>query len=120
MKRLSRTPARIAFVVVLCFVCAGSLGVARQVARADTGDPAPSPPAVNGPTTKYGVEIPSLRTRFGRTYQSKSGSYAAVISAASANFKDAQGAWQPVDTSLVSSSAGHVNKANRFYLSIYG
>jgi RHS repeat-associated protein len=118
MKRLSRTSARIAFAAVLCLVCAGSLGAARQVARADAGDPAPSPPAVNGPTTKYGVEIPSLRTRFGRTYQSRSGSYVAVISAASVNFKDASGAWQPIDTSLVPSSHGHVNKANRFSVTL--
>jgi RHS repeat-associated protein len=118
MKRLSRTSARVAFAAVLCLVCAGSLGAARQSARADAGDPAPSPPAVNGPTTKYGVEIPSLRTRFGRTYQSRSGSYVAVISAASANFKDASGAWQPIETSLVPSSHGHVNKANRFSVTL--
>src|SRR4051795_2832192 len=113
-----RAAMRIVLAATLSLACIGSIGAARHSARAASGDPAPSPPVVNGPTTKYGTEIPSLRTRFGRTYQSPGGSYVAVVTPASQNFKDAQGAWQPIDTSLAAAAAGHVNRANRYRVTL--
>jgi hypothetical protein len=51
-----------------------------------------------------------------RTYRASNGSFVDAISAASVNYKDSSGSWQPIDNSLTTDSSGsaHVNKANRY------
>lgn len=63
-------------------------------------------------------EVPGLRTRTSRTYL-VNGEYQAVLYSGSVNYRDAMGAWQPIDNSLVPSSvAGYAlqNKANQYTL----
>ena len=63
-------------------------------------------------------EVPSLRTRTSRTYL-VNGEYQAVLYSGSVNYRDATGAWQPIDNSLVASTvAGYAlqNKANQYTL----
>ncbi len=63
-------------------------------------------------------EVPGLRTRTSRTYL-VNGEYQAVLYSGSVNYRDAAGAWQPIDNSLVPSTvAGYAlqNKANQYTL----
>jgi len=63
-------------------------------------------------------EVPGLRTRTSRTYL-VNGEYQAVLYSGSVNYRDASGAWQPIDDSLVASTAaGYAlqNKANQYTL----
>ena len=63
-------------------------------------------------------EVPGLRTRTSRTYL-VDGEYQAVLYSGSVNYRDATGAWQPIDNSLVPSTvAGYAlqNKANQYTL----
>jgi RHS repeat-associated protein len=115
---MSRLPhlLRLAALSVLCSVTAVSFGSSHTTARADGPNPAPSTLAADGATTKYGTEVTALRTRVSRTYRNSTGSYVSAISAASVNYKDTAGNWQPIDDSLTPASSGnaHVNKANRY------
>ena len=51
-------------------------------------------------------EIPSLRTASATVYRTAGGGFRRVISAGLVNFKDANGAWQKIDTTLVPSGVG--------------
>ena len=50
------------------------------------------------------LELPGKRTATSNTYLNPDGSYTAVVSPHAVNYHDASGAWQPIDTTLVSSS----------------
>ncbi len=68
-----------------------------------------------------GSELVELRTRDSRTFVGPNGTFRTVISASSANYRDAQGAWQPIDDSLVASTdAGFAvrNRANHYVLDL--
>ena len=71
-------------------------GVARASGTAAPA-PAPSPTIVS--------EITKKETMYSTTYKLSDGSYQAQISAEPIRFKDASGAWQSFDTSLVSAGA---------------
>jgi RHS repeat-associated protein len=107
---------RLAVLTALCAITAVSFGSSRTTARADGPSPAPSSLAADGATTRYGKEVTALRTRISRTYRTSTGSFVDAISAASVNYKDPAGNWQPIDNSLTAASSGsaHVNKANRY------
>ncbi len=63
------------------------------------------------------VEVPSLRTETSRTVQNADGSFTAEVSSEPINFRDAAGGWQPIDSSLVGSTAqgfAFENAANAF------
>ena len=63
---------------------------------------------------QVGQEVASLRTQTSRTYVSH-GVYSRQISPGPVNYQDAQGAWQPIDNTLVPSDAAgyaYTNKAN--------
>jgi RHS repeat-associated protein len=66
------------------------------------------------------VAVASLASRFSNTYSvPKSRQYLSVVYAAAVNYKDAAGAWTPIDNALVSSSdTGFAlqNKANSYRL----
>jgi RHS repeat-associated protein len=121
MSRLPHLPhlphlLRLAALTVLCAATTVSLGSSHTTARADEPSPAPNTLAADGVKTKYGTEVTALRTRVSRTYRNSTGSYLSAISAASVNYKDSAGNWQPIDDSLTPASSGnaHVNKANRY------
>jgi hypothetical protein len=77
-------------------VLGGSVGASAEVSVAPASADAPSvaSPAVVGAA---GREIAALRTRRSRTYATGDGKYRASLFAASVNFKDAEGRWQPID-----------------------
>lgn len=109
-----------------------STGLAGAVATAAGAPPADviasnSPSAEEGPdltvdttVTKYGRELPGLRSRSGRTYQAPNGSLKTVLHAEAVNYRDAQGKWQPIDNSLVPANGGYRNKANSFAVELPG
>lgn len=107
---------RLVVLTALCAITAVSFGSSHMTARADGPSPAPGSLVADGATTKYGKEVTELRTRVSRTYRTSTGSFVDAISAASVNYKDSSGSWQPIDDSLVPDSSGgaHVNKANRY------
>jgi RHS repeat-associated protein len=66
-------------------------------------------------------EIVSMRTRTSRTYAQRDGTYRAVISPGSLNYRGADGAWQAIDNRLVASTSpgyAYENRANRYRLSL--
>ena len=84
--------------------------------------PAAAAPAALGPAVK-GVaglpdgarEGPALRTRSGRVYANPNGTFTARTTAGPQNYKDAAGAWQPIDDTLVPDGAGgYTTKADGY------
>jgi RHS repeat-associated protein len=69
------------------------------------------PPA---PATR--TELPDKRTEYSRTYANPNGTFTLEASQGRLNYKDASGAWQPIDTTLVAAEAGsgwdYTQKAN--------
>lgn len=66
-------------------------------------------------------EVPALRKRNARTYLTPKGDYVAELFPGSINYRDEQGAWQPIENELVpSSSPGSAlrNKGNRYTLEL--
>lgn len=57
------------------------------------------PRAVAAPARRVG-EFVARRSEFGRVYQLSDGRRQTVISAAPANYRDASGRWQPIDTTV--------------------
>src|SRR5439155_17816727 len=51
------------------------------------------------------LELPGKRTATSTTYLNHDGSFTTVVAPRAVNYRDASGAWQPIDTTLVSSSA---------------
>ncbi len=85
---------------------------------APVGSGAEDPFAPKDPKAK---EIPALRERTTRTYTNGKGANTAVIAAQSINYRDAKGAWQPIDNTLITTSTNgyaHTNKANTYTLSL--
>lgn len=109
-----RAVARVAVAaVVVALLTLSFSGGGRHVARAD--DAVPPPLSADGPVTKDGKEITSLRTRTSRTFQAPTGSFVAVVGQGSLNFKDAAGNWQPIDNKLSADGNGTFhNGANRY------
>lgn len=78
--------------------------------------------AVASPARAAGVqpgalELPGKRTATSTTYLNPNGSYTTVVSPTPVNYRDASGAWQTIDTSLVpSQTAGYAfqNAAGAF------
>jgi RHS repeat-associated protein len=74
--------------------------------------PAVSIPA--SPTVK--TELASARTQYSRTYANPGGKYTLQSGTNRLNYKDANGAWQPIDTTLVAAPAAsgwdYTEKAN--------
>jgi hypothetical protein len=63
------------------------------------------------------VEVTSLRTQTSDTFRNPDGSLTAHLYPDPINYKDTSGSWQPIDSSLVSSSAqgfAYQNAANSF------
>jgi RHS repeat-associated protein len=73
--------------------------------------------ALSSPNTG---EVVGLRTRTARTYQTGDGNYATVLGIDPVNYRDATGAWQPIDDSLVTTNNGlsFRNKANQYVVEV--
>src|SRR5947209_4719928 len=50
------------------------------------------------------LELPGKRTATSSTYLNRDGSYTTVVAPQAVNYRDVSGEWQPIDTTLVSSS----------------
>lgn len=77
-------------------------------------------PITPGPEMS-GQELPALRTRTSHTFLGSDGTYQAQIFSGSINYQDANGAWQPIDNTLVSGSEKGIvyqNKANHYRLQL--
>src|SRR5712692_6770652 len=64
-------------------------------------------------------ELPALRTRTSRTYATPQGNYQTQLFLGSIHYRDARGAWQPIDDTLVSSPVlgfAEQNAANSYQL----
>ncbi len=82
-------------------------GAAARMALAPVPPPDSLPPGAR--------ELPELRTRTSRTYALPNGTFDAIVSQHSLNYRDAQGAWQPIDNSLVpAGGGGYANKGNAY------
>ena len=66
------------------------------------------------PAASHGPEIPALRGMYSRTYEGSHGTAQLVLYPEPVNYRDAHGAWQPIDDSLVPSGAAYVNRADRY------
>jgi len=103
--------------VALLGLVPGAAGTIPQAGAA--GAPPPvvgAPPAAKQvPTAK--AEVVGRRTRTSRTYANSNGTFSTVYYAGSMNYQDANGAWQPIDNTLVKDSAAgfaYTNRANRY------
>ena len=81
---------------VVPLVGASSAAEAPDAPAADSAVEASAPAAPAG-------DIPSLRTRTSRTYSVDDGDREAHIFTEAINYRDAEGAWQPIDNTLVAS-----------------
>ncbi len=116
--------------VVALIISSFSPGLSLSVRAAP--EPAPSepvPPRVLGngnvpikPGPEMtGQELPALRTRTSHTYLGSDGTYQAQVFPGSINYQDANGAWQPIDNTLVAGSekgVAYQNKANHYNLQL--
>ena len=71
-------------------------------------------PTETSASTQPDQEIATARTQTSDSYQRADNTRYAVISADPVNYKDAEGKWQPIDSSLVADSSGWHNTANEF------
>jgi hypothetical protein len=65
------------------------------------------------------VEVPRLRTRFSHTVANGDGTFTATYTLGAQNYRDATGAWQPIDDTLVPATTGgfaYQNHANAYPL----
>jgi hypothetical protein len=88
----------------------GSVGPSRPAPSAQSVSVGTVPPAAD--------EVPGLRTRTSDTYL-VDGEYEALVYSGSVNYQDSRGSWQPIDETLVpSTAAGYSwqNRANRYTL----
>jgi RHS repeat-associated protein len=102
---------RLFVLLAILFITIPSFG---QETAAQTATP-PAGTSASGQSSDP-REIPALRTRTSRTY-AEDGMYTAQIFAGSINYQDADGQWQPIDNTLVASTApgyAHENRANRY------
>lgn len=67
---------------------------------------------------RFGVEVVGSRTRFSRTYDSREFGRATVVSVAPQNFRDAGGAWRPIDSELVGEQNQYRNRSNSHRLEL--
>jgi RHS repeat-associated protein len=88
-----------------------SLGGEAAIGASGEGAQA-SPTATSAPPR--GPEIPALRGMYSRTYEGKNGTAQLVLYPEPVNYRDAHGAWQPIDDSLVPSGSAYVNRADRY------
>lgn len=92
-------------VVVVCVLAVGSASASLRVVG-------------GGPSLTAGLavgsEVASLRTADSRTYVGAGGTLVAHVYPGRVNYRDASGAWRPVDNSLVVNPAGFANAGNRF------
>ncbi|MDP9387296.1 MAG: DNRLRE domain-containing protein, partial [Actinomycetota bacterium] len=97
---------------------------ASQLAALPSAAEAPGASAAEAPATSAAPapppeerELPELRTRTSATYSLRDGSYRAEISTGSRHYRDAAGAWQRIDDTLVPADKAGVaakNRANRY------
>jgi hypothetical protein len=95
---------------MLAAMTAASAAVALTGPAAEPITTAASADAVPG----LGVELPELRTATSRTYEAEGGKRVAQISSAPIHYRDATGAWQPIDNTLVSTMGSLRNRANAY------
>lgn len=87
-----------------------------DVDRGSVGQP-PSPETAGG--EDHRVEVPELRTRTGRTFLRGDGLFETEISPDPIHFRDAAGAWQPIDNRLLpTGNGGYRNSANSYRLEL--
>src|SRR5579884_686739 len=80
--------------------------------------PASTPRAAPCGPSFSGIELPALRTRTSRTYR-VGGARHLVACAEAVNYRDANGAWQPIDNTLRASTVSgyaYQNAANAYQL----
>jgi hypothetical protein len=74
------------------------------------------------PAPKVKTEVAGLRTERSATYENPNGTFSLQLGSGRVNYKDAAGAWQPIDTTLVATAAGSkfdlTEKANDKQVSI--
>ncbi len=83
--------------------CLAALSVALLVGSSSQAE-SPGTPAFAVPSG--GVEVASLRTENSRTYRAADGSLVARVSQDPVNYRDAAGAWRPIDTALRPDGSG--------------
>jgi RHS repeat-associated protein len=111
MRAWGRAAKEAAVAVGLTAALILSASAAGVKAEVDAAEGAPTP-AVDPPSFLPGEEVVSLRDRFSRTYVTEEGTYRKITSLAPVNYRDAQGRWQPIDSTLVPAPGGYVNRAN--------
>jgi RHS repeat-associated protein len=120
-----RARARVAILVAIALLANGLVimpatphgpGLWQRLSRVVAGLAGPQR-AEAAPLAPGRVEVPSLRTRYSKTYRTPEGFLEAAVSSGPVNYQDAGGAWQPIDDGLQSSSVpGYAweNKADRY------
>ncbi|HEY2282536.1 MAG TPA: RHS repeat-associated core domain-containing protein [Solirubrobacteraceae bacterium] len=106
--------AMIGWSCVPALAAEGSLqaGVGAEALTAPTAaEPSGAEAVVTAP---HGPEIPALRSAYSRTYEGRNGTAQLVLYSQPVNYRDAHGAWQPVDDNLVPSGSVYVNHADRY------
>ena len=91
---------------------------ATRTDRQATGGP---PPQTAFQPQVHGSEIARLRTASSRTYAVRGGKLQTILSTVPVNYRDAKGAFQPIDDTLVPSTAGGAgfqNRANSYALTL--
>jgi RHS repeat-associated protein len=117
-----RLYSRVALVVTAAVVAWGLPALAGSPAQSASAAPAGTRADVSAITAaapRDPVERTELRTRTSRTYANPDGSFSAVISPGSVNYRDDSGDWQTIENTLVpTSTPGYAwkNQANRYDL----
>ena len=96
-----------------------SPGIGAEAANSATSASANAGSQVSTRPPDLGAEVKALRTAKSRTFRGSDGSLVAELFPDEANYKDAAGNWQAIDTSLHSASdGGWQNGASSFSLSL--
>jgi len=131
MIRLLRVAFLLTFLLPAALWAAPLTALAADVSAA--GSPPPATPATQapgatavplggGPALAASSELPARRTASSRTYTLGHGLLQTVYAADAVNYRDAAGAWQPIDNTLTATSAtpgsAAVNRANRYQVHV--
>src|SRR5262245_31657636 len=92
-------------------IALAALSLSVLVARTPSPQLSPAAPSAGSVTA---TEVVRLRTPNSRTFQRSDGRMETRISSAPMNFRDASGAWQPIDNTLVAGDARVHNRAGRY------
>lgn len=114
--RLARRAHRLVVVAVMVLTSAGLAGSlpAQALQTAPAATAAAASKGKRDAVRRTGREIVSLRTRTSRTFVGERGARLTRVSPVSLHTRDAKGRWQTIDSRLVRSGAGFVNRRGRY------